>query len=263
MKRLRGSKPVLAAREDAYVRGLSENGDHVCVPWIGIDMEGRYVCPGFEYKPNRGLVAYIVPLVLQREVGLLPGFMGTPVLTLPPRPQRDPNTLGGAIARIGQQKPTQLSQDALSSEYFRLLKRYLRMVKISGLETENKFIPFPDDYYVVVHGPYERSLIGHLVARPDGTGARFFVPDGQRPGAQQKILEASRITNSSPPSADTGVPPPPEPITGVGDSIPAPSPGGAAVRMAAETLSGSNDVYGVEGVPKPGKKYSKEVECET
>jgi len=254
MSQLRGSRVVKNAREDAYVRALSENGDHVCVPWLGVDIEGRYVCPGFEYKPNRGLLAYVIPLVLQRELGLVPGFSGSPKFTLPPRDSKDPST---STLQVEQQPISQLDRKVLESDYFLLLRRFLRIVKIAGPETERKFVPHPDDYYVIVNGPYERTLIGHLVTRPDGTGSRFAVPDGVDPRTVQQRTDASRI-QAPPPGAEVGG------ATIASDTLKGPSPGtkGAALRAIAAGFRASGSVYGVYGIPKPGKVYEREVETE-
>lgn len=252
MRRLRGAMPVQNAREDAYARGLSESGDHICVPWLGIDIDGRYVCPGFEYKPNRGLLAYVIPLVLYREAGLIPGFAGTPKFTLPPRDPKDPSR----VQQASEPQPvSNLSKDVLTSEYFRLLRQYMRVVKIAGTETERKFIPFPEDYYVVVHGPYERSLIGHLVTRPDGSGSRFFVPDGVDPKVVKQKTTASRLNA---PSSRSGAPP----LAGAAGTSPSPSTAGAALKAAIVDLRAAGHVYGRTGIPKTGKSYDREIQAE-
>jgi len=252
MRRLRGAMPVQNAREDAYARGLSQSGDHICVPWLGIDIEGNYVCPGFEYKPNRGLLAYVIPLVLYREAGLQPGFAGTPKFTLPPRDSRDPS-------RVQQptevQQVSRLSPEVLTSEYFRLLRQYMRVVKIAGTETERKFIPNPEEYYVVVHGPYERSLIGHLVTRPDGSGSRFFVPDGVDPKTVEQKKIASRLNA---PSSKSGAPP----LAGAAGASPSPSTAGAALKAAVVDLRAAGKVYGRMGIPKTGRSYDREIQAE-
>lgn len=270
MRKLRGSSPTVAAREEAYARALSQVGDHICVPWTGIDAAGAYICPGFEYKKDRGLMAYVVPLEVVRHAGLIPGFNGTPQTILPDR-SKIPSGTPGLIA-IANSDPApvfegRLSQDALRSEYFRLLSLYLRYVKIAGPETETKFLPYPDDYYIVVSGPYQKARIGHLMAKPDPTGARFAVPDGVPFDKQQSFVEASRVRTSMavPPAGDSGTAPgagggetnpnPPSPVAGA--SV-------ARVSLAVAQVQSGNSLTNLQvGTPKPGKKHVKELECDT
>lgn len=222
----RGSRVKIEARKDALDRSLTMAGDIVCVPWTGIDIGGRYICPGFEYKPDRGLIAYVVPLIIMREEGLQPGFYANSLSALskanPPidRPMLlDPNR-----PDFNEVVSPKIGSDEVQGKYMAMLEKYLRVVKIVMPETDYKIHPYPDDYYVVVNGPFDRALFGHLVARPDPSGARFIVAEGQSADSQNKELQASRIQPI--PSAPRTPPPAP-------NAAPATAPRPASVTRAA------------------------------
>lgn len=256
MRRLRGSPVTLNAREEAYTRSLEQAGDHICVPWTGIDVAGKFVCPGFEYKPDRGLMAYIVPLEIVNEAGLVPGFAGTPISTISRNKGSIVSASAGPVA-VGANLP----KDTLESEYFRLLKMYLRMVKISLAETDRKVFPYPDEYYVVVHGPYHKSMIGHLITKPDPTGARFAVPNGVSFVQARAQVETSRLKTPVTESSTPNLPVSSSPSKPLPAPAPAPAAAAARVTAAVSSMQSGNAAVPVVGVPKPGSAHESGVKC--
>lgn len=203
----RGSRTRLDLREEAFHRSLTANGDIICVPWTGIDASYRYICPGFEYTIDRGLIAYVVPLDLMQQRGLIPGVGSTPV-DAGLSSSKPPSAIGSLIPApsllpIGSGK---VPPGSGLAEYLELLKQYLRVVKIAGPEVHSKIYPNANDYYVVVRGPYDSALIGHLMARPDPSGRRFLVADGDSASTRQKQLLATQIVAPDRPAAPAVAP---------------------------------------------------------
>jgi hypothetical protein len=179
MKRApRGSSVIRTIREETVARVLEGTGPHVCVPWTGADWKNQHECPGFNYTPGRGLLCYVIPEVIGRELLIFPGFLGTKQIT----PPSDESEIQ-ARQRAESQAIDDLGRERARDQFLRYLQRWTRLVKITGYpETEQRFHPNNEDYQVIVLGSYLQAQHGVLSAQPDLYGkGRFLVSLGVDP----------------------------------------------------------------------------------
>lgn len=220
----RGSSVTRTIREETIDRVLEGGGPHACIAWTGTDWADKTPCKGFFFSPTRALMCYVIPEVVVRVLKIFPGAFGTPMVGPGPqdeqervlRSQTEQELLDGTTLLVARQK------------YFRVLQRWTRIVKITGLpETEYQFLPNQDDYQVIVFGSYLEAQHGVLSAQPDFKGGRFLVALGVSPSKVQAAEQKTKLKSGQ--------------------------PGGAVVAAAAEfKASNPSELVGA-GVPVRGE----------
>jgi len=283
-----GSQLAKRQKEAAYQRTMEHTGDILCVPWTGIDVRGSTMCPGFDYLPDRGLVAYVIPLSVIRSEGLMPGIDPTRPFAEEQEVAKQEQDDIDAAQTEGSGDRAELSErqsNAADAEkkaklegkrtqrrkYMEIIQKYLRMIKIAiPLEAHEGFFPNNNDYHILVNGPYQRALYGHLVARVDSTGDRFrkigvgfeklAIARSKRTAATV-TPKPSRVNSSD--NAGSS-PSPVGPVLGdasVTTSSPAPSAATkAGVSAMAEEFKAGNSPP-VSGAPKRGTPAQKATVC--
>lgn len=171
----RGSSVTRTIREETIARVLEGSGPHVCVPWTGVDWTGRTKCTGFTYSDDRALLCYVIPEVIVRELKLFPGYLGTGQIEAPiDQEEQD------VRKQTEEEVLASISKETAKEEFYRLLQRWTRLVKIVGYpETEMRYLPKNEDYQVLVLGPYIQGQHAVLSAQQDRfKDGRFLVALG-------------------------------------------------------------------------------------
>jgi hypothetical protein len=187
----RGSSVVRSFREDSLLQVLEGTGPHVCIPWTGADANlSDTACPGFEWSANRGLLCYVIPHAVIRELRIFPGYLGTAQGTKP----KDPDEIA-ARGSVEKDVLADTTKNAALRDFQRVLQIWLRLVKVSGWpETEWKYMPKNSDYQVVVIGPYRSSqyAVVSALASKDAKDNRFLISHGVDP---KKAAAAGQKSN--------------------------------------------------------------------
>lgn len=247
----------LNAYEQAKSLGIAVE----CIAWKGptgqVDENGHPVgfCPGFYFSKTTGLEAYVLPVALVKEFNIpqrLGGYWG-----------KTPADLSGTqtvrTSSLSDSGPVE-NTESIRRRKLRMIRENLVRVRIAGLPPGMVTLPKPEEYHVVVIGPYpDQARIGFLIPVFDPEGKAFLKPDGIAPAKYERAV--SRAAGVTPAATPTPVTP--------GASTGAPGGGSlldraseAAYASAASTASliaqsaaiGGEAANSALGIPKPGEK---------
>lgn len=247
---------------EALDQGRSLGAVVECLAWRGptgqVDDDGnpKGFCPGFYFSKTTGLEAYVLPVALVKQHNIperLGGYWG--------KSPGDLTETQTTVTRSADALEPLTETEAIRRRKLQLIRENLVRVRIAGLPPGTVTLPKPDEYRVVVFGPYpDQARIGILIPVSDPNGKAFLKPDGIPPAKYERaVSRAAGVAPAAPvgsaPSAATSGSP--------GQSLVDQAASQAAAQYAAtaQEIAGASAAAGAvaaeagkTGIPAPGTR---------